>query len=129
MECHVFLGMAGRIIYAFPLRYYSWRYRGTHLLLDRDGHIVGVLLGQPKDTESWCWVHNNAFDLLQNAASRLSFSDQESSHRRGSFPSIAHGISFGGGQRVGISIWLAINRTKRSSGARIPRAQVYGKRG
>jgi hypothetical protein len=103
--------MASKIFCAFRISCYPCSYRGSHLLLDREGLVVGVLMGQPKDTQSWSCVHAEAFVLLRNVASRLSFSDQECSHRRGLFPSIAHGLSFGGGQQVCVSV-SAINLTK-----------------
>ena len=87
--------------------------RGTHLLLDRDRSVGGVLVGQPKDFESWGVVQEDAFDGLQGAASRLSFSDKECCHRRGHYPSLPHGISFGGGQPVRASVFLSINPAKQ----------------
>lgn len=74
--------------------------RSTHLLLDRDGIIVGVLLGMPKDVEGWRKALNKATVALQKAADKISARAKRTTHRRGTFPSLAHGISFGGGQKV-----------------------------
>lgn len=71
-----------------------------------------MLVGQPKDVVSWSCVHDDAFGILEDVASKLYFSDEERSHRRGFFPSIAHGISFGGGQCVRIFNFLDINPAK-----------------
>ncbi|KAF8321912.1 hypothetical protein F5887DRAFT_904460, partial [Amanita rubescens] len=68
-------------------------------LQERDGYIMGVLLGQPYDTRQWKEVHDDAFKTLHTAVSELPDKDKESVNRRGPFPSIPHGISFGGGQK------------------------------
>jgi len=74
--------------------------RSTHLLLDRDGLIVGVLLGMPKDVEGWKRALDEAIVALQKAADKISTRTKSTTHRRGTFPSLAHGVSFGGGQKV-----------------------------
>lgn len=74
--------------------------RSTHLLLDKGGYVIGVLLGKPRDKEGWKKAEDKAFDALQGAAEKISSSIKESTNRRGNFPSLAHGISFGGGQKV-----------------------------
>lgn len=76
--------------------------RTTHLLLDNEQHVIGALVGQPKDAEGWQKVHDEAYKSLQAAASSMGFSHKETSHRRGAFPAVAHGISFGGGQAVSL---------------------------
>ena len=74
----------------------------THLLVDnaQDPHVVGILLGRPWDVRGWGFVHNDALAVLKDAASHMTFTSKEMLHRRGSFPAIAHGLSFGGGQTV-----------------------------
>ncbi|KAM6489407.1 hypothetical protein JOM56_015124, partial [Amanita muscaria] len=67
-------------------------------LLDREGYIVGVLAGHPKD-KGWGQVHEDAFKTLQEAVSNMRYSDKERCNRKGLFPTVAHGISFGGGQK------------------------------
>lgn len=81
--------------------------RSTHLLLDKDGYIIGVLLGAPRDP-GWPLVNGEAFDALDKAATLLSYKDKTKAHRRGEFPSLAHGISFGGGQQVCIFLLLLL---------------------
>ena len=73
--------------------------RATHLLLDNEKRIIAVLLGIPRDHVEWKKNHDEVLSLLQNAAS-ASFS-ASMTHRRGNFPSVAHGLSFGGGQKAG----------------------------
>ena len=74
--------------------------RTTHLLLDREHHIIGVLVGRPRNSKDWDSVHDKALAALEAAASKMTFTDKEKTHRRGFFPAIPHGISFGGGQEV-----------------------------
>ncbi|KAG6818654.1 hypothetical protein H0H93_003147 [Arthromyces matolae] len=50
---------------------------------------------QPGEWEATC---QDAFEALKLAASSMAFSEKETNHRRGPFPSVPHGISFGGGQ-------------------------------
>ncbi|KAI9428640.1 hypothetical protein H4582DRAFT_1826966 [Lactarius indigo] len=71
--------------------------RQTHPLLDRERRIIGVLVGQPRG-QGWEAAKGEAFDALRVAAGQMSLTGKVSSHRRGTFPCVAHGISFGGGQ-------------------------------
>ncbi|KIL53869.1 hypothetical protein M378DRAFT_19460 [Amanita muscaria Koide BX008] len=86
------------LLEAHKLTYFPWNGRTVHLLLDRERYIVGVLAGHPND-KRWGQVHEDAFTKLQQAASTMSYSDKERSNRQGLFPTVAHGISFGGGQK------------------------------
>ena len=72
-------------------------YSQTYLLLDQARRIVGILYGQPRN--GWRKVHNKAFHALKRAASYFN-SRAAKPHRCGAFHSIAHGVSFGGGQEV-----------------------------
>jgi hypothetical protein len=69
----------------------------THLLLDQERRVAAVLLGQPR--EVWSQVHKDAFEALLKAAIYFNSTPVEP-HTRGNFHSIAHGLSFGGGQQV-----------------------------
>ncbi|KAM6497899.1 hypothetical protein JOM56_005847, partial [Amanita muscaria] len=69
-------------------------------ILDREGLVVGALAGRPWDMD-WDGVHDAAYEALHSAASRLSYRQKEVTNRRGSFPTLAYGISFGGGQTQG----------------------------
>ncbi|KAM6494940.1 hypothetical protein JOM56_009563, partial [Amanita muscaria] len=71
--------------------------RRPHLILDREGLVVGALAGRPWDMD-WDGVHDAAYEALHSAASRLSYRRKEVTNRRGPFPTLAYGISFGGGQ-------------------------------
>jgi hypothetical protein len=74
--------------------------RSSHLLLDTEKRVIGVLVGQPRGEERWKQVCMGVFEALKTAASSLNLSKEKKKHRRGEFPAVAHGISFGGGQEV-----------------------------
>ncbi|KAF8332226.1 hypothetical protein F5887DRAFT_894582 [Amanita rubescens] len=76
-----------------------WLCRQTYPLLDTEGHILGLLLGQPRDGKSWEEVQADAFVGLEEEAEYFN-AKYTRIHKRGNFPSIAHGISYGGGQQV-----------------------------
>jgi hypothetical protein len=61
--------------------------------------VIGILYAQPKDLAGWQKAHHRVFKRLKRASSYFT-SRAVARHRRGIFPSIAHGISFGGGQQV-----------------------------
>lgn len=68
-------------------------------LLDSLGNIFGVCSGQPKDT-SWASVCEGAAAAIKKARGKCDFPDGSINHRRGRFPAMAVGVSFGGGQQV-----------------------------
>lgn len=72
----------------------------THLLLDREHRIVGALVGKPRDP-GWGGVHNDALAAMKEASVKLKFEGQGKPHERGYYHSAPHGISYGGGQKVG----------------------------
>ena len=74
-------------------------HRTTHLLLDRENRVIGALAGRPQDA-GWGAVHDGALAALESAAPEMRLRPKDTAHRRGSYPSISHGISFGGGQEV-----------------------------
>ena len=90
-------------------------YSQTYLLLDQAHRIVEVLYTQPRT--SWRKVHNKAFRALKRAAYYFN-SRAAKPHRRGAFHSIAHGVSFGGGQEVSeLELFMKLsNRQHRSLG-------------
>ncbi|KAG6826569.1 hypothetical protein H0H92_015288 [Tricholoma furcatifolium] len=85
------------------MTHFPWNGRDTHLLLDQDFNVIGILLGQPRDRADspgeWEALCKEAFEALHVAAASMNFSENECSHRRGAFPAVPHGISFGGGQK------------------------------
>ena len=95
-----------------------------HLLLDRDGIVIGVLLGMPKDLEGWKEVLGRAHASLRNGADKISACAKSTTHRRGTFPSLAHGISFGGGQKASLfTNWMHL-RIDPVTGTSVPEAPL-----
>lgn len=91
-------------------------FRDSHLLLDRDRRVIGVLVGQPQD-DGWKDACKGAYKALHLAASQVkprtqgkakpSTSGQVKSstpgtcgERRGISVGLPHGISMGLGQKV-----------------------------
>ena len=82
-------------------------YRKTILILDRNKRVIAVLLGKPRDTSdpgqvSWHQVHDEGVRCLKEAAVDMSLTGTTDPHRRGTHHTVAHGISYGGGQDVRI---------------------------
>ncbi|KJA14108.1 hypothetical protein HYPSUDRAFT_150797, partial [Hypholoma sublateritium FD-334 SS-4] len=73
--------------------------RVTRAIVDKDGRVIAVLAGRPDDP-NWTSVHRSAHSALQLARRRCRFPKKTRNHRRGSFPALSAGISFGGGQKL-----------------------------
>lgn len=101
--------------YAFPnhvsrpphLLFYC---RSSAAITDDGDRVIGVLCGQPEDP-TWDKCHHNAAEAVKEAGDNLRFPRGADSHRRGDFPAVAVGASFGGGQRVSC---LLLYRTRLS---------------
>jgi hypothetical protein len=74
--------------------------RTTHLLLDSEDRVIGILGGQPKNTDEWERVCREAAEALENACGSCSFSNKQVNHRCGAFPALAVGIAHGDGTTV-----------------------------
>ncbi len=74
--------------------------REARPLLDKASRVFAVLVGSPRDAEGWAQVNADAQQALDAARSAYKLDPKQVSHRRGSFPAIAAGISYGGGQKV-----------------------------
>ncbi|RDB25497.1 hypothetical protein Hypma_007803 [Hypsizygus marmoreus] len=66
-------------------------------ILDVEARVVGVLAGRPRGSD-WDATVDQATRELAFARESLRPSDKDSDHRRGKFPALVAGISFGGGQ-------------------------------
>jgi hypothetical protein len=89
---------------------YQSCHRDPKLVVDSEGRIIAILLGQPDDPD-WANVVKEAARALRRAcrsAMRAGIWCPGSSHRRGTYYSITSGVSFGGGQKVGTSPCFAI---------------------
>ena len=74
--------------------------REARPLVDKEERVFGVVAGRPRDREGWDMVERDATQALREAREACSLSAQQSDHRRGRFPALAVGVSYGGGQRV-----------------------------
>ncbi|KAJ7034871.1 hypothetical protein C8F04DRAFT_955856 [Mycena alexandri] len=86
---------------ASPLARLTFILRDPKLVVDAEGRIIAILLGQPDDPE-WADVILKASKALARArreAIRRGVWRRGDSHRRGGHFAVADGTSFGGGQR------------------------------
>lgn len=77
-------------------------------ILNGRGQVIAILAGRPKgETEdSWKTLHDEISQAMTEARGKVLFSPQQLSHRRGEYPALAVGGSFGGGQKVGLQLAL-----------------------
>ncbi|KAJ7767576.1 hypothetical protein B0H14DRAFT_2633051 [Mycena olivaceomarginata] len=81
--------------------------RRTHVILDRKGHIIGVLIALPLPDEDWGSVLKAATAAMHEARDKMTFPAGAYHHRRAyaegeGFPTCTCGFAFGGGrERVG----------------------------
>ena len=73
--------------------------RTTHLLLDKEKHVIGVLAGRPKDPD-WENTCNRAYSILGHLAERVQPKKDGVESRRGIEKYVSYGISLGNGQQV-----------------------------
>ncbi|KAJ8494860.1 hypothetical protein ONZ45_g13097 [Pleurotus djamor] len=79
--------------------YIPWDGMTGITIVDSEGR--GIVYGaSPKDTSGWKTVHVDCAEAIDQARNQCSFRAQDKSHRRGDFPALAYGISFGQGQTV-----------------------------
>lgn len=64
--------------------------RVTRAIVDKNGRIIAILAGHPAS------VHRSAHSSLESARRRCRFPKKTMKHRRGDFPALSAGISFGG---------------------------------
>ncbi|KAJ7243702.1 hypothetical protein C8J57DRAFT_1083566 [Mycena rebaudengoi] len=71
----------------------------SHPLVDLQDRIFAVLVGQPCD-EAYAQAARRVFDLIRREGNASAFPSSMSKHRRGPFPALNVGLSYGKGQRV-----------------------------
>ena len=74
-------------------------FRSTHLLLDKEKRVLGVLAGCP-GSPGWQDTCSTAFSILQRVAKRVQPNQDELKSRRGIGKYVSYGISLGNGQKV-----------------------------
>ncbi|PPR07437.1 hypothetical protein CVT24_007572 [Panaeolus cyanescens] len=75
----------------------EWDGREARPLLDSTGRICAVLAGQPFDS-TYRDAVDRASELMSAEAQTACYRAHETRHRRGPFPAVAFGLSYGGGQ-------------------------------
>ncbi|KAI9068209.1 hypothetical protein FKP32DRAFT_1562192, partial [Trametes sanguinea] len=68
-------------------------------ILDKDGRVFAVLAGSPRDS-NWGRVNEEIQEIFETAREAYGLTGKQVNHRRGDFPAVTSGISFGGGQQV-----------------------------
>lgn len=68
-------------------------------ILDNAKRVIGICAGIPEGSD-WGRVNRDASSAIETAHSACMFADADLKHRRGDFPALAVGASFGGGQTV-----------------------------
>ena len=74
-------------------------YRQRFVVVDSCERVVAAFIGRPEDP-AWETVMTDASRAMEDAAVRCSFTPSQQSHRRGGYPTLAVGVSYGGGQKV-----------------------------
>ncbi len=75
-------------------------------IVDRDNTVFGALGGRPLDKDPgsgevpWSEVQRRMCIIFEYLRNSLHVNKSQVEHRRGNFPAVAVGISFGGGQKV-----------------------------
>jgi hypothetical protein len=70
--------------------------------MDGDGRVIAILVGRPKDIkdEEWKQMEKEAVELIEKEQKNFVFTKKQQQHRRGPYPTVSTGVSFGGGQQV-----------------------------
>jgi hypothetical protein len=71
--------------------------RPVAIQLDEDARVMVMLVGRPDDP-TWDQNGVEAVEAMDIAQTQAVF--RHSSHRRGDYPTVANGLSYGGGQKV-----------------------------
>jgi hypothetical protein len=90
---------------------FDWDGETPYAIVDDDDVVFAVLGGMPRDEgkgksdrptyNEWKKVASTASSTRERVRSSYQFTKEQLHHRRGDFVAIDHGISFGGGQKVG----------------------------
>ena len=86
-----------------------------HAVVDVKDRIVAMLAGAPEE-KGWCCVVENATRELVEAGKAIYVAGKDP-FQRGKFPTLAVGVSYGGGQKVCCPSLLAILSSPAAPGA------------
>ncbi|KAJ7056329.1 hypothetical protein C8F01DRAFT_1062062 [Mycena amicta] len=89
-----------RLSKAYGLRYLRWNGRDTIPIIDLRRRLLALLAGQPRG-DNWRGIVEAATTALEERAPWIKLSQEKLEHRRAAhvFPSLARGVSHGGGQK------------------------------
>lgn len=76
-------------------------FRCTIPITDTKSRVIGVCAGSPDDS-SWERVHRPLASEIEEARKAMRFAKKDLKHRRADTPAAAVGVSYGGGQAVGL---------------------------
>ncbi|KAF8220098.1 hypothetical protein L208DRAFT_1335779, partial [Tricholoma matsutake] len=89
----------------FKFKLQKWDGRKSIPIEDHAGWIFCVGIGQPYDSnqpeeQKWSKGMADVEREMEEASEQCSFDSKDLNHRCGSFPALAAGVSFGGGQVI-----------------------------
>ncbi|KAL1724897.1 hypothetical protein EV714DRAFT_278078 [Schizophyllum commune] len=87
----------------YNFKLYEWDGVTTVPILDKKRRVIAVLAGTP-DQKDWPKQHVSLADAIEAARPHLKFAAIQTKHRRGAFPAVAVGHSYGGGQTRPMSV-------------------------
>ncbi|KAI9068801.1 hypothetical protein FKP32DRAFT_1560975, partial [Trametes sanguinea] len=67
-------------------------------ILDKNGRVFAVLAGRPRDS-NWDQVNKDLQSIFETTREAYALTSKQTIHRRGDFPAVTCGISYGGGQQ------------------------------
>ncbi|KAK7434984.1 hypothetical protein VKT23_019889 [Stygiomarasmius scandens] len=82
----------------FGFQEVQWDGRTTTPIVDKNGVVFALLAGQPDNDPTWDTCISAAAKTLSKERSKCRFMEKQISHRRGEYPALTTGISYGGGQ-------------------------------
>ncbi|KAK7451708.1 hypothetical protein VKT23_012387 [Stygiomarasmius scandens] len=83
---------------AFGFEEVAWDGKTATPIVDKNGTVFALLAGRPDNDVMWDHCIQAAVKELKHARRQGHFTDKQKEHRRGGFPALTAGISFGGGQ-------------------------------
>jgi hypothetical protein len=81
------------------------------LIIDREGHVIGILAGHPED-DNWEAVQREAQQHMEAARMRLTASYASRQHRRGAFATLRTGVSYSMGQAAPMNLSNTVRNSR-----------------
>ncbi|KAF7376802.1 hypothetical protein MSAN_00097600 [Mycena sanguinolenta] len=83
------------------MQYVDWPGDKSHVILDRNGYVIGSLIAPPISGTEWATVADAATAAIRDARDKMLFPSAAFQHRRAmgeGFPTATAGFAFGGGR-------------------------------